>query len=556
MSVATWLGHVLKSAQLSKLAQTSDRELLQQFARQRSEAAFEELIRRHGPLVWGVCQRMLSHRQDSEDAFQAVWLVLARKANGMSSPQHLAAWLFGVARHASLNVRKVRSRRARREIPRDDTMELPDLRPASLNDIRPVVDEELARLPTKYQLPVMLCCLHGMTHQQAAEELHWPIGTVAGRLSRGREMLRQRLNKRGLVVPPALLATLLTREVLAITVPESLIQGTLQQVFNSAGLAGAGLGTIVSNTVQHTLRDITGAHSWNLFTPLAALVLMMSFIGLGWMTLRESNMQPVTLRALSMNRFIEPRTVKLPENPDAIVVKFRQLDSETDDLLVEMLIRASGIVEAHWNDDPFSTLHDQLSEDALQNLMQFLVFEQQFFSKDAGALWGRLKQEYQFDGNQRNPKDRTITEMELTTAEQQHSFTWFQLGSTEVWFHQEPEVQQLSAIYHRLRNQMIILQAGGRARVEHIARLLQSSMQELYPQQPAFSAHHLLGYIPGRDGIPTRWTFTRGNKMTDPHYFSITIDTQNDSTLQVNSVTPGPSNNPPAMKRRQVPPAG
>jgi len=482
--------------------------------------------------------------------------VLARKAHGLGAPQHLAPWLYGVARHASLNVRKVRGRRAKREIPRDDAMELPDLRPASLNEVRPIVDDELAKLPAKYQLPVMLCCLQGMTHQQAAEELHWPIGTVAGRLSRGREMLRQRLNKRGLVVTPALLATVLTREALANSVPETLIQGTLQQVFSTAGIAGIGLTTVVSGTVQHTLRDLAWTHSWNWLTPLAALVLMVSSIGLGWMTLRDNNTQPLMMRALSMNRLIESKTIKLPENLQAVVIKFRQMDLETDETQAELIIRASGEVEAWWNDDPLTAQYDQLSEQELQELLQFVMHDQQFFTKDATVLWGRLKQEYQFDGDQRNPTDRKVTEMEMQTADHRHSFTWFQLGSTEVWFHQEPEVQQLSAIYHRLRNQMIIMQAGSRQRVEQIARLLQHSMHTIYPQQPVLSAKHLMGYIPSDDGKSARWTFTRGNKMVDPQYFSITVDTENDSSLQVNSVTPGPSTNPPAMKRRLPKPAG
>lgn len=556
MSVATWLGHVLKSTPVSKLAKVSDQELLQQFARQRSETAFEELMRRHGQLVWGVCQRMLTHQQDAEDAFQAVWLVLARKAHGLGAPQHLAPWLYGVARHASLNVRKVRGRRARREIPRDDTMELPDLRPASLNEIRPIVDDELAKLPAKYQLPVMLCCLQGMTHQQAAEELQWPVGTVAGRLSRGREMLRQRLNRRGLVVTPALLATVLTREALASGVPETVIQGTLQQVFAAAGVAGIGLTAVVSGTVQQTLRDLAWSHSWNLITPLAAWVLMISSIGLGWMTLRENTSQPVTERALAMNRFIEPKRVMLPADPDAVVVKFRQFDSETDELLVEMLIHACGEVETRWNDDPFSTLHERLSEQELQELLQFVIFDQQFFQKDAGTLWQRLQRDYQFDGNQRNPTDRTVTEMELTTADQRHGFTWFQMGSTEVWFHQEPDVRQLSAIYHLLRNQVLVMQAGGRARVEKITRLLQSSMHQLYPQQPALSVRHLIGYIPASDGAPARWTFSRGNKFFDPDFFSISFDTVNDASVNNIAVIPGPSANPPAMKRRMPKPAG
>ncbi|MFT3883202.1 MAG: sigma-70 family RNA polymerase sigma factor [Gemmatales bacterium] len=106
----------------------SDGELLRAFARTGSEAAFEELVRRHGSLVLGVCQRMLNHRHDAEDAFQATWIVLAKKARTIHRPEQLAHWLYGVARHAALNVRKIRKRRSVRELAWGESTDVADQR--------------------------------------------------------------------------------------------------------------------------------------------------------------------------------------------------------------------------------------------------------------------------------------------------------------------------------------------------------------------------------------------------------------------------------------------
>ena len=180
----------------------SDELLLRRFAAGRDEVAFEALIRRHGPMVWGVCQRVLFHHQDAEDAFQAAFLVLARKAATAGRSGRLANWLFGVARRTAWNVRRRRERRAQLEQPQGHLTELPAAAPPGPHACE-VVDEEIARLPDRYRLPIVLCCLQGKTHAEAGEHLSWPTGTVAGRLSRGRELLKDRLRRRGIDVAAA-----------------------------------------------------------------------------------------------------------------------------------------------------------------------------------------------------------------------------------------------------------------------------------------------------------------------------------------------------------------
>src|SRR5262249_54173146 len=170
---------------------------LEQFVARRDEAAFAALLRRHGPMVWGVCRRLLLHPQDAEDAFQVTFLILARKAAAIGQRKLLANWLFGVARRSALKMRALRTRRARRAQLCADPPDHPMKLETPGDDFRAVLDEELARLPAKYRLPLLLCGLEGMTHAEAARHLHWPIGTVAGRLSRGRELLRSRLVRRG-----------------------------------------------------------------------------------------------------------------------------------------------------------------------------------------------------------------------------------------------------------------------------------------------------------------------------------------------------------------------
>ena len=206
------------------------------------EVAFETIIHRHGPMVWGVCRRVLGDHHDAEDAFQATFLVLARKAASVMPREKLGNWLYGVAnqtaRKAKATTYKWRAwEKQVPEIPeqQSDQEDCPD-------DWLPLLDQELSRLPERYRTPIILCELKGKTHRQAAEQLGWPIGTVSGRLSRGRSMLAGRLTRRGVELASGSLAVLLLQSSASAGVPLPLITSTTRAATKfAAGQAAAGL---------------------------------------------------------------------------------------------------------------------------------------------------------------------------------------------------------------------------------------------------------------------------------------------------------------------------
>jgi RNA polymerase sigma factor (sigma-70 family) len=187
-----------------------DAQLLERFVAAHDEAAFEVLVWRHGELVWNVCRRVLRHEQDAEDAFQATFLALARKAASIGRRAAVAAWLYKVAYRAALAARAAAVNRARREAP---LVDLPAPGPppgGGERDLWAVLEEEVNRLPDKYRLPFVLCCLEGKSGDEAAEYLGCPRATVGTRLSRARERLRARLSRRGVAFAAALAAASLT----------------------------------------------------------------------------------------------------------------------------------------------------------------------------------------------------------------------------------------------------------------------------------------------------------------------------------------------------------
>ena len=176
-----------------------DDQLLERFVRLRDETAFEALLHRHGPLVFGVCRKLLYDAHDAEDAFQATFLVLARKAGSVAPRSLLGHWLYGVASRVAARVRQTALRRAR-EQSGADLSAVPGAAEKEDSDLAPLLHEEVRRLPDKYRRPVVLCYLEGMTNEEAAHQLRWPVGTVKGRLSRARALLRARLTRRGLAL--------------------------------------------------------------------------------------------------------------------------------------------------------------------------------------------------------------------------------------------------------------------------------------------------------------------------------------------------------------------
>jgi RNA polymerase sigma factor (sigma-70 family) len=190
----------------------ADDVLLERFKARREEAAFTALVQRHGPLVLGVCRQVLQHEQDAEDAFQAVFCVLARKAGTIRSGIALGGWLYVVAARIARKAKALQVRRRMRERELPD-IPAPDLPPEILwRDLGAVLVEEVSRLPERYRQPFVLCELEGKSNQEAATELRCPVGTVCSRLARARERLRVRLTRRGLALSASALAAALASE--------------------------------------------------------------------------------------------------------------------------------------------------------------------------------------------------------------------------------------------------------------------------------------------------------------------------------------------------------
>src|SRR5262245_40780865 len=165
------LGHVRKLLAGGGAAARPDRDLVERFAQSRDEQAFEALVRRHGPMVFRVCQRVLGHAHEAEDAFQATFLVLARKAASLRDQSSVASWLYGVASRVALKARasvRLASSAAQRRVAKGATSPLEEL---TLGEVRAALDEELARLPEKFRGPLVLCCLEGRARDEAAQEL-------------------------------------------------------------------------------------------------------------------------------------------------------------------------------------------------------------------------------------------------------------------------------------------------------------------------------------------------------------------------------------------------
>jgi len=231
----------------------SDGRLLDRFVERREASAFEAIVERYGPLVWGVCRRVLRDHHDAEDAFQATFLVLARRAASVMPREKLGNWLYGVAFQTAM---KAMATRAKRRVRERHVWDLPD--PEAVPDehadeLLSRLDQELARLPQKYRMPIILCELQGNTHRQAAEQLGWPVGTVSGRLSRARALLASRLSRRDAPLTMGVLGVLLAHDMARAGVPPELMRSTAR----AASLSTAGK-AVTAGVVSARVAALTG----------------------------------------------------------------------------------------------------------------------------------------------------------------------------------------------------------------------------------------------------------------------------------------------------------
>ena len=233
----------------------ADMQLLARFVAERDEAAFELLLRRHGPMVLGVCRRLLRQAQDAEDAFQATFLILAHKASSIRHGVALGGWLYRVAYRVALRARANRTRQGCRQDAGVDTLAAPADGAPDNDDLRRVLDEEINRLPTRLRDVFILCCLDGKTGAEAAAELRCPTGTISSRLTRARARLRFRLQRRGIVpASVALAGAALADQALAASLPASLLVASLRSVaLARAGAAACTPDRILAEGVLRTM---------------------------------------------------------------------------------------------------------------------------------------------------------------------------------------------------------------------------------------------------------------------------------------------------------------
>jgi RNA polymerase sigma factor (sigma-70 family) len=258
----TILWHLHKMVSPPPARTVSDATLLSRFVNQRDESAFELIVWRHGPMVLSVCGRVLADAHAQEDAFQATFLTLVRKARSIGKGDSVGSWLHKVAHRIALRARVRAVARTAREqslgsVPESAIAYTPP-EDAGWAELRPVLDSEVRRLPEKYRAAFVLCYLEGKTNEEAAEELGCPQGTVFSRLSRAREMLRQRLARRGLAVQPGPLAAVLARkaparEVVSPDLANSTVCGAV--LFTSKAAAGQ-VAASVLELVEDVVKDM------------------------------------------------------------------------------------------------------------------------------------------------------------------------------------------------------------------------------------------------------------------------------------------------------------
>jgi RNA polymerase sigma factor (sigma-70 family) len=244
--------------------ESTDRQLLERFVRDRDANAFAGLVQRHGPMVLGVCRRVLRNADDAEDAFQATFLVLVHKARAIGRPDRLGNWLYGVAYRTAL---RARSYAARRRIQEERVIQMPAADPAlevAAKDLRQALDRELAGLSEKYRLPLVLCYLEGMSTDEVASQLGCARGTVLSRLARGRERLRRRLVRRGLVLSVALFAAALADS----TAPAALQAALAESTIKAAVVTAAGQATAAGAVSAHVVALTKGVVRSMLWTKL------------------------------------------------------------------------------------------------------------------------------------------------------------------------------------------------------------------------------------------------------------------------------------------------
>lgn len=283
-----------------RLEGAADGDLLERYIRSRDEDAFAELVRRHGGMVLGVCRRVLRNSSDADDAFQAAFLVLAKRAAAIQPPSAVGAWLHGVAFRCSREALKRAARRHKYEsrvLPREhDSEPMP-------NDMRPILDAELDRLPRPFAEVLVLCDMEDRPRREVAALLGVPEGTIASRLSRARDMLAERLSRRGIGVSAGVLATAMTAD--AQVMSASLVAETTRAALGAA-----------SASVSELAKGVMSGFANRMKVGFACVVVAGLAAG-GWAATQDRD-PPVTLPPPVVQKQPDPTPEMIAEAPPPV----------------------------------------------------------------------------------------------------------------------------------------------------------------------------------------------------------------------------------------------
>jgi RNA polymerase sigma factor (sigma-70 family) len=312
----------------------TDAQLLARFVADREQDAFAALVRRHGPMVLGVCRRVLGHAHDAEDAFQAVFLVLARKAKSVVRREALAGFLYGVACRTALRAR-ARTARRRATERQVDPMPHPPVAPAEAQDWRALLDRELGLLPPKYQAAVVLCDLQGKTRRQAARQLGLSEGTLSSRLARARQLLGRRLARAGVSLPAGALAL---ADGASAAVPARLVGTTVR----AAVLVAAGKAAAVTTPAAALMKEVLQAMLLTKLKLSVAAVCVVAALAAGGLVYRASAQAPGGPPPRSEVDALRHRVELLQLNLDVLLEKVHAQEAELRALRGHVQARPGG----------------------------------------------------------------------------------------------------------------------------------------------------------------------------------------------------------------------
>jgi RNA polymerase sigma factor (sigma-70 family) len=279
----TVIQHLRRAALLQEGSDPTDEQLLELFLARRDEVAFEALMRRHGPMVLGVCRRVLRNAHDAEDAFQATFLVFVRKAGSLRSRELLANWLYGVAHRTAMKARAMHAKRRTKES-RAAARPHPEASTGSADEaLLEQLDLELSRLPEKYRVPVVLCELEGRSRKEVAHLLGVPEGTLSWRLAQAKKMLAKRLSRHELAIPLG---------VLAVGLSPTLRASTLKAVLTAGAVPAKVLALTEGVMKAMFLTKLK-------ITACAATLMLLAGVGVSGLTYRATAQSPQTKETLA-----------------------------------------------------------------------------------------------------------------------------------------------------------------------------------------------------------------------------------------------------------------